>query len=121
LNTSIGSIVKSILFLDSQKKSYLFLISGVNKFNNKKFFEETNISLIKPDALTVKEVTGFSIGGVSPYGHLVKPCQIYLDPDLKKYTSVYASAGHPFYIFETTFDELLINTKAIIVSYFDPI
>jgi len=37
LKTSVGSIVKSIIFLDDQKKNYLFLISGINKFNNKSF------------------------------------------------------------------------------------
>ena len=119
LKTSVGSIVKSIIFLDDRKQSYLFLISGINKFNNKSFHEANNISLIKPEASVVKEITGFSIGGVSPYGHLSNPYKVYIDPDLKKYPSIYASAGHPFYIFKTTFDELLLNTNAEVASYFE--
>ena len=121
LKTSVGSIVKSIIFLDDRRQSYLFLISGINKFNNKSFHEANNITLAKPDASVVKEITGFSIGGVSPYGHLSEPYKVYIDPDLKKYPSIYASAGHPFYIFKTTFDELALNAKAEVAKYFETI
>ena len=119
LKTSVGSIVKSIIFLDDRRQSYLFLISGINKFNNKSFHEANNITLAKPDASVVKEITGFSIGGVSPYGHLSEPYKVYIDPDLKKYPSIYASAGHPFYIFKTTFDELTLNANAEVAEYFE--
>ena len=119
LKTSVGSIVKSIIFLDDRRQSYLFLISGINKFNNKSFHETNNITLTKPDASVVKEITGFSIGGVSPYGHLSTPYKVYIDPDLKKYPSIYASAGHPFYIFKTTFDELALNANAEVAEYFE--
>ena len=119
LKTSVGSIVKSIIFLDDRRQSYLFLISGINKFDNKSFQKTNNITLAKPDASLVKEITGFSIGGVSPYGHLSKPYKVYIDPNLKKYPSIYASAGHPFYIFKTTFDELTLNANAEVAEYFE--
>ena len=53
----------------------------------------------------VKNITGFSIGGVSPIGHLTK-VNIFIDNSLKRFTSLFAAAGHPNCVFKINFKNL---------------
>ena len=45
------------------------------------------------DAVQVKENTGFSIGGVSPVGHLNK-LEILIDKSFDRFVDVFAAAVH---------------------------
>ena len=42
----------------------------------------------------VKTQTGYTIGCVSPVGHLNKS-EIFIDKSLKKFNDLFAAAGHP--------------------------
>ena len=53
----------------------------------------------------VKDVTGFTIGGVSPVGHLNK-IDVFIDNSLKRFESLYAAAGHPNCVFKLDFIDL---------------
>ena len=113
LKTDVGSIVKSLLFR-SQNNFILCLVSGdkrcsLNKLKNIKKLKD--ISMANPQS--VKEVTGFTIGGVSPIGHLEK-IEIYIDNNLKRFEKIYAAAGHPNCVFEIDFENLSIITKGTI-------
>ena len=44
--------------------------------------------------------------GVPSFGFQRK-LRIFIDPDLLQYDEVWAAAGHPHYVFTTTFDELV--------------
>ena len=61
----------------------------------------------------VKEVTGFTIGGVSPIGHLNK-VNIYIDKSLERFAALYAAAGHPNCIFKISFNDLQKITNGLI-------
>ena len=61
----------------------------------------------------VKEVTGFTIGGVSPIGHL-QYIEIFIDQELSRFKSIYAAAGHPNCIFKIDFDNLIKITKGTV-------
>ena len=41
-----------------------------------------------------------------PFGHITQ-LRVFVDPDLLQYDEVWAAAGHPHYVFTTTFDELV--------------
>ena len=105
LNTEIGSIIKS-LFLRTKNSFLLCLVAGdkrcsLNKV--KKILNEKDVSMAKADQ--VKEITGFTIGGVSPVGHLNK-VDIFIDESLARFTNLFAAAGHPYSIFKINFDNL---------------
>ena len=106
LNTEVGSIVKSLLL--RTKSSYLLcLIAGDKKCSLnklKKILKEKDLSMAS--ANEVKEVTGFTIGGVSPIGHL-KDIKVYIDNSLSRFENIYAAAGHPHSIFKITYNQLL--------------
>ena len=113
LNTKVGSIVKSLLF-KTEDGFLLCLISGdkrcsLNKL--KKIKNQKNISMANADQ--VKEVTGFTIGGVSPVGHL-QQLDIFIDDQLNRFNNIYAAAGHPNCIFKIDFDNLKKITKGSI-------
>ncbi|MGH9272023.1 MAG: YbaK/EbsC family protein, partial [Ilumatobacteraceae bacterium] len=44
------------------------------------------------DGRTVRDVTGFPIGGVPPFGHL-RPLRTFADPGLLDHDEVWAAAG----------------------------
>ena len=105
LGCKVGAIVKSLLF-KAGENFILCLVSGdkrcsLNKL--KKILNEKDISMANPD--DVKRVTGYTIGGVSPTGHLTK-IKIYIDENLKNFNSIFAAAGHPNAVFEIDFEDL---------------
>ena len=105
LGCKVGAIVKSLLF-KAGDNFVLCLVSGdkrcsLNKL--KKIIDEKDVSMAKPD--DVKKITGYTIGGVSPVGHLTK-IKIFIDSNLERFTKVFAAAGHPNCVFEISFNQL---------------
>ena len=64
--------------------------------------------MAKPD--DVKKITGYTIGGVSPVGHLTR-IKIFIDRSLERFTEVFAAAGHPNCVFEISFNKLINLTS----------
>ena len=62
------------------------------------------------NAEQVKNQTGFSIGGVSPIGHIEKT-NILVDKSLSRFENIYAAAGHPHSIFKISYKKLLNLTE----------
>ena len=58
----------------------------------------------------VKIVTGYTIGGVSPVGHL-NEIAILIDISLERFKSIFAAAGHPNCVFKINFKDLQKVTK----------
>ena len=105
LGCNIGAIVKSLLFKTGEEY-ILCLVSGdkrcsLNKL--KKLLSKNDVSMASPEE--VKKITGYTIGGVSPIGHMIK-IKIYIDTNLKRFSSVFAAAGHPNCVFKIEFDKL---------------
>ena len=116
LGCKAGAIVKSLLF-KAGKDFVLCLVSGdkrcsLNKL--KKILSEKDVCMANPD--DVKRVTGYTIGGVSPIGHLTK-LKIILDNNLKRFTKIYAAAGHPNAVFGIDFNQFLLLTSAEIKEF----
>tara|TARA_B100000579_G_C22442292_1_gene670404 strand:+ start:132 stop:611 length:480 start_codon:yes stop_codon:yes gene_type:complete len=105
LNCEVGAIIKSLLF-KSEKGFFLCLVAGDRKASLnklKKFFNLKDLSMAAAE--DVKNITGFTIGGVSPIGHVSK-INILIDSSLKRYNSLFAAAGHPNCVFKINFDDL---------------
>ena len=109
LGCNVGAIVKSLLFKVGDN-FVLCLVSGDKKCSLnklKKIVNEKDVSIAHPDE--VKKITGYTIGGVSPVGHLNK-VKIFIDANLKRFTTIFAAAGHPNCIFKINFNQLTILT-----------
>src|SRR5215510_5464138 len=109
---SLGQIVKSLLFRGTTSgKPYLLLVSGANRVHEKRTGRLIGEALERSDADFVKLHTGFSIGGVSPYGHPA-PLTTYIDHKLFEFATVWAAAGNPRSVFEVTAADLERTTAA---------
>ncbi len=110
LGCNVGAIVKSLLF-KADDSFVLCLISGdkrcsLNKL--KKILNKKDVSMANPG--DVKKITGYTIGGVSPTGHLTK-IKIFIDDTLKRFYWIYAAAGHPNAVFKIDFKNLILLTS----------
>ena len=110
LNCKVGAIVKSLLFR-TDNTFLLCLVSGgkrcsLNKL--KKITQIKDISMASPE--DVKIQTGYTIGGVSPVGHL-KKINIFVDISLERFEDIFAAAGHPNCVFKINFENLLKITQ----------
>ncbi len=110
LNCEVGAIVKSLL-IKIENDFLLCLVSGdkrcsLNKL--KKISEKKNVRMASADE--VKSQTGYTIGGVSPVGHINK-IQIFIDNSLSRFTDIFAAAGHPNTIFKINYEKLIQITK----------
>ena len=110
LNCEEGAIVKSLVF-KAERKFLICLVSGDKKCSLnklKKVISKKDVSMASAD--DVKAQTGFTIGGVSPVGH-INDLNIIIDRTLERFQIVYAAAGHPNSIFKIDFLKLKDLTK----------
>jgi prolyl-tRNA editing enzyme YbaK/EbsC (Cys-tRNA(Pro) deacylase) len=98
-NCTLDQIVKSVI-LEGQgsKQLFLFLTAGGNQIDLDRAAQLAGEPLVRADIATVRNVTGFAIGGVAPVGHLT-PLPTWIDPTLLTFTEVWAAAGTPRHIF----------------------
>ena len=110
LGCKVGAIVKSLLF-KAGDSFILCLVSGdkrcsLNKL--KKISEKKNVRMASADE--VKSQTGYTIGGVSPVGH-INNIPIFVDNSLSRFKDIFAAAGHPNVIFKIDYEKLIHITK----------
>lgn len=98
LGTSVGQIVKSLVFL-ADGRPVLVLASGANRVDTAKVAQLAGAARVeKASADATREATGFSIGGVPPVGHRAA-LPVYIDQTLLTFDLVYAAAGTPHAVF----------------------
>ena len=105
LACDVGAIVKSLLF-KAENTFILCLVAGdkrcsLNKL--KKVKDKKDISMASPEE--VKTQTGYTIGGVSPVGHL-EEIEIIIDNSLERFNELFAAAGHPNCVFKTNYNDI---------------
>ena len=101
----VGAIVKSLLF-KTEDSFTLCLVAGDKKCSLnklKKIIDKKNVSMATPE--DVKTQTGYTIGGVSPVGHL-KKIEVIIDNSLERFNQLFAAAGHPNCVFKINFKDI---------------
>jgi prolyl-tRNA editing enzyme YbaK/EbsC (Cys-tRNA(Pro) deacylase) len=113
---TVGQIVKSLVFSGADSgKPYLLLVSGSNRVNEKGVARHLGEKLKRPDAHAVRDLTGYAIGGIPPFGHAT-PLVTYVDEDLLKYDVVWAAAGTPKAVFSVAPARLRDATGARVID-----
>ena len=110
LKCEVGAIIKSLLF-KADDIFILSLVSGDRRCSLNKMKKITNkkdLSMASPEE--VKSKTGYTIGGVSPIGH-ISSIKILIDHSLDRFNNLYAAAGHPNCVFKINFENLKKITK----------
>ena len=105
LGCNVGAIVKSLLF-KTNDIFILCLVAGDKRASLskiKKIINKKDVSMANPE--DVKSQTGYTIGGVSPIGHL-KQIEIIIDNSLERFNELFAAAGHPNCVFKINFTNI---------------
>jgi Cys-tRNA(Pro) deacylase len=105
LGCNVGAIVKSLLF-KTNDSFILCLVAGDKRASLskiKKIINKKDVSMANPE--DVKSQTGYTIGGVSPIGHL-KQIEIIIDNTLERFNELFAAAGHPNCVFKINFTNI---------------
>jgi prolyl-tRNA editing enzyme YbaK/EbsC (Cys-tRNA(Pro) deacylase) len=97
LGTELGQIVKSLVFVapgtDGELEPIVCLVSGPNRVDLARLAAVTGERDVRrATAREADELTGFTIGGIPPIGH-VRPTRVIMDPDLGRFQVVWAAAG----------------------------
>jgi prolyl-tRNA editing enzyme YbaK/EbsC (Cys-tRNA(Pro) deacylase) len=108
LGIEVGQIASSLVFKLPDLRSLLVITSGRHRVDTQMVADLLQIpSLYRADADYVKEISGYSVGGVAPLGWINEPSITLIDEALKDYQVIWAAAGHPHAVFPTTYQELL--------------
>ena len=112
LGCEVGAIVKSLLF-KTENSFTLCLVAGDKRASLNRIKKALKIKdASMASAEDVKNITGYTIGGVSPIGHL-KKIEILIDKSLSRFNLLFAAAGHPNCVFKIDFTNLKKITNGI--------
>ena len=117
IGCEVGQIVKSLVFLVGGRP-VVALVSGANRLNEARLASAAGGEVGRADAATVREATGYSIGGVPPFGHDTE-LPVYCDRDLLQHPTVWAAAGRPDTVFEITPQRLVELSRATVADLRD--
>lgn len=103
VDAELGQIVKSLVFAapgdDGTLEPVVCLVSGPNRVDLARLAAVTGERDIRrATAREAQELTGFSIGGIPPFGHS-RSVRTIMDPDLGRFQVVWAAAGTPTAVF----------------------
>jgi prolyl-tRNA editing enzyme YbaK/EbsC (Cys-tRNA(Pro) deacylase) len=103
VGAELGQIVKSLVFVAPADggglEPILCLVAGHNRVDLARLAAVTGQRDVRrATAREANELTGFTIGGIPPIGHL-GPVRVIMDPDLGRFQTVWAAAGSPTAVF----------------------
>jgi prolyl-tRNA editing enzyme YbaK/EbsC (Cys-tRNA(Pro) deacylase) len=118
LDAELGQIVKSLVFVapaaDGSLEPVLCLVSGPNRVDVARLAAVTGERDIRrATAREAQELTGFTIGGIPPFGHS-RPVRTVMDPDLGRFQTVWAAAGTATAVFPVPPATLRILANAMV-------
>jgi prolyl-tRNA editing enzyme YbaK/EbsC (Cys-tRNA(Pro) deacylase) len=115
LGVQLGQIAKSIIFKRKPDGVAVLVVAAgdrrVDEHKVQALVCGDGQKLGRADAEFVKASTGYTIGGVSPVGHLNPPVTL-IDATLWRFDEIWAAAGHPHGVFKLLPDDLLRLTGA---------
>jgi len=119
VGAEIGQIVKSLIFVSEDVDGLqpcLVLVSGANQVDLALLGAVLTVPRIRrATAEEAHEITGFSIGGIPPFGHR-QAIRTVMDPDLTRYETVWAAAGTANAVFPLPPNTLRILTGAVVTA-----
>lgn len=103
VGADIGAIVKSLVFVCGNEEGGLepivCLVSGSDRVDLDRLAAVIGRRDVRrATAREADELTGFTIGGIPPFGHFHRT-RVIMDPDLGRFETVWAAAGLPTAVF----------------------
>jgi prolyl-tRNA editing enzyme YbaK/EbsC (Cys-tRNA(Pro) deacylase) len=103
VDAELSQIVKSLVFVsareDGELEPIICLVSGADRVDLERLAAVIGRRDIRrATAREADELTGFTIGGIPPFGHNQR-ARVIMDPELGRYAIVWAAAGLPTAVF----------------------
>jgi prolyl-tRNA editing enzyme YbaK/EbsC (Cys-tRNA(Pro) deacylase) len=103
VGAELGQIVKSLVFVvglpDGGLEPVVCLVAGPNRVDLERLAAVLGRRDVRrATAREANELTGFTIGGIPPFG-FDRPVRVIMDPDLGRFETVWAAAGLPTVVF----------------------
>jgi Cys-tRNA(Pro) deacylase len=106
IGCDVAAIGKSLVFVGKNSQSPILVItSGAKRVDEEKLATLMNEPIRKAQADEVKKTTGYSIGGVPPFGH-AQPIATFIDRSLMTFDTIWVAAGSPNSVFPIQPDKL---------------
>lgn len=118
IGCEVAQIVKSLLFVGADGRAHLVLASGPNRVAAARLENHLGGRATLADPATVRDVTGFAIGGVAPLG-LASEVPVLMDEDLLRHDVVWAAAGTPKSVFPVAPAALRDAVRATVLQVVD--
>ncbi|HUZ87805.1 MAG TPA: YbaK/EbsC family protein [Candidatus Baltobacterales bacterium] len=110
----VAQIVKSLVFI-AAGQPVVALVSGANRLDERRLGAVAGEPVAKADAEMARGATGYSIGGVPPFGHATE-VRVFMDRDLMHHDVVWAAAGRPDSVFEISPERLRELSSAMVAD-----
>jgi prolyl-tRNA editing enzyme YbaK/EbsC (Cys-tRNA(Pro) deacylase) len=114
IGCEVGQIVKSLVFI-AAGRPVVALVSGANRLDERRLELAAGDPVRKAEAEVVRTATGYSIGGVPPFGHATD-APVFMDRDLLGHAAVWAAAGRPDSVFEIEPERLRKLSSAVVID-----
>jgi prolyl-tRNA editing enzyme YbaK/EbsC (Cys-tRNA(Pro) deacylase) len=114
IGVEVGQIVKSLIFAVDGEVVVAY-VSGANQLDEARLAAAGGVKCARVDADTVRQATGFPIGGVPPFGHDT-PLRAFVDPDLLGYEVVWAAAGTWHDVFPIAPGDLVRASEGVVID-----
>lgn len=114
LGVEVGAIVKSLVFL-LDDDPVLLLVSGAHRVEIANTGKRLDGVLTRAPLEMVVAATAQPVGGIAPLGHPTN-LPTFVDSSLQQHPELWAAAGHPSFMFRTTFPELVRITAGLAVD-----
>ena len=111
----LGQIVKSLVF-ECDGEPVLALTSGAKRVDTAALGRVLGGFIERADANTVRDATGYAIGGTPPCGH-TRPLRTVVDATLLEYDHVWAAAGTPETVFEISSTALVRVASGTVADF----
>lgn len=119
VGAELGQIVKSLVFVTDNEdgpEPCLVLASGANRVDVTLLAAVlTEPRMRRASADEARALTGFTIGGIPPFGH-ERAIRTVMDPDLGRYETIWAAAGTPNTVFALTPATLRVLANATVTQ-----
>ncbi|MGM9336099.1 YbaK/EbsC family protein [Streptomyces murinus] len=111
----LSQICKSLVFA-ADGVPVLVLMDGASRVDVERVRQELGVEKVgRADAQAVREVTGYAIGGVPPFGHRTST-RVLADRSLLAHDVVWAAAGTPYAVFPIEPKQLVTHAQATLVD-----
>jgi prolyl-tRNA editing enzyme YbaK/EbsC (Cys-tRNA(Pro) deacylase) len=115
IGCTVAQIVKSLVFM-ADEQPVLALVSGADRVDMGRLANATRAAETRrATGDEARSATGFSIGGVPPFGHGT-PLSVLIDPGLLNHDVVWAAAGLPDAVFAISPDDLVRVSGGIVAD-----